>query len=133
MGRHSTYTQEMADEICRDIACGDSVRVACEKQGIAYKTFYVWLSEREDSQQQYMRARDTRADAHFESSSNLMDELKMGQVSPEQARIMLDEIKWKCAKQATKKYGDSTTIRGDKENPLAVAAIKIFDDIPKDS
>lgn len=102
----SKQTKELTDAICLDIACGDSVLAACKNHGVGEKTFYVWLAKDEKLQQDYARARECRADAHFESSATLMQELRQGIVTGEQARIMLDEIKWKCAKQSAKKYGD---------------------------
>ncbi len=117
------YTDELADAICLEIACGDGVNVACEKHKIDPRTFFRWLLENNDLRQKYMRARDNRADAHFESSKELMDDLKAGKITSDQARIMLDEIKWKCAKQAPKKYSDKYTVAGDPEAPLVTANI----------
>jgi len=117
------YTDELADAICLEIACGDGVNVACEKHKIDPRTFFRWLLENNDLRHKYMRARDNRADAHFESSKELMDDLKAGKITSDQARIMLDEIKWKCAKQAPKKYSDKYTVAGDPEAPLVTANI----------
>jgi hypothetical protein len=112
------YTDELADAICLEIACGDGVNVACEKHKIEPRTFFRWLLDNNDLRQKYMRARDNRADAHFEGSKELMDDLRTGRITSDQARIMLDEIKWKCAKQAPKKYSDKYTVAGDPESPL---------------
>jgi hypothetical protein len=132
MARLSEYTDEIGKAICKDIACGDTVEIACAKSDVGNRTFYTWLSENTELQQNYMRARETRADAHFESSAKLMEDLRNGVIQSDQARIMLDEIKWKCAKQSAKKYGDSQTIKGDKENPLQFVPIQIIDDVKAD-
>jgi hypothetical protein len=119
------YTDELADAICLEIACGDGVNVACEKHKIEPRTFFRWLLENNDLRQKYMRARDNRADAHFEGSKELMDDLRTGRITSDQARIMLDEIKWKCAKQAPKKYSDKYTVVGDPDSPPVQHSIKV--------
>lgn len=119
------YTDELADAICLEIACGDGVNVACEKHKIEPRTFFRWLLENNDLRQKYMRARDNRADAHFEGSKELMDDLRTGRITSDQARIMLDEIKWKCAKQAPKKYSDKYTVVGDLDSPPVQHSIKV--------
>ena len=117
------YTEELADAICFEIACGDGVHKACEKHNIDPRVFFAWLFKNKDLQHNYMRARESRSDAHFEGSEQLMAELKAGKITSDQARIMLDEIKWKCAKQAPKKYSDKYTVAGDPEAPLVTANI----------
>jgi hypothetical protein len=112
------YTEELAEAICMEIACGDGVEEACSKHDVGKRTFFAWLSQNKSLQQHYMRARDSRSDAHFESSKDIIDQLKSGSITSDQARIMLDEIKWKCAKQAPKKYSDKYTVAGDLESPL---------------
>ena len=41
------------------------------------------------------------------------------------ARELAQHYRWKASKRSPKRYGDSTTIKGDKENPLAIDAILI--------
>ncbi len=81
------YTDELADAICLEIACGDGVNKACEKHKIEPRTFFRWLLENNDLRQKYMRARDNRADAHFEGSKELMDDLRTGRITSDQARM----------------------------------------------
>lgn len=125
MAKETDYTEQLGKDICLEIASGDSVAVACSKHDVGERTFYTWLTKHEDLKQNYTRARDVRSDAHFESSAALMQDLRNGLIQSDQARIMLDEIKWKCAKQSPKKYGDSTQVKlADHEgNKLSFAGI----------
>ena len=119
------YTEELAEAICTEIACGDGVEEACIKHDVGKRTFFAWLSQNKGLQQLYMRARESRSDAHFESSKDIIDQLKNGSITSDQARIMLDEIKWKCAKQAPKKYSDKYTVVGDPDSPPVQHSIKV--------
>ena len=52
-----------------------------------------------------------------------MDKMERGEIDPITAKVKLDAIKWQCGKEKAKIYGDSTTIKGDKDNPLTVQAL----------
>jgi hypothetical protein len=105
------YTPELATAICLDIATGMSVAAASQNNGVTDRAFYLWLTKHEDLVQKYGRAREIRADARFESSTELMNELRHDVIDSNKARIMLDELKWKCGKENAKKYGDSQQIK----------------------
>jgi len=57
-----------------------------------------------------MRARESRADVRFESIDQIMDDLKAGIIDAQQARVMMDAIKWQCGKEKALVYGDSKTV-----------------------
>lgn len=105
------YTPEIGAAICLEIACGASVKKAAETLGFTERAFFIWLTKYPVLIQDYMRARSIRADTRFESSSELMQDLRDGKIDAQQARVMLDEIKWKCGKEDAKKYGDSTQLK----------------------
>lgn len=68
-----------------------------------------------------MRAREARADARFEQVDEIMRKLEGGEIDHNQARVMLDGVKWQTGKEAPKRYGDRLELAGDKENPLVIS------------
>ena len=110
---YAEYSEALADAICAEIATGSSVRPAAELHGVSERAFYLWLTKHDYLVQNYTRAREIRADARFESSADLMMDLRTDVIDAAKARIMLDEIKWKCGKESAKKYGDKLALGGD--------------------
>lgn len=84
---------------------GKSVRKACEAAGIAMKVFL----ERVDGEQ-YARARDAQADAHFYEMAELEEQCKSGDLDPQAFRALLDSRKWRLARMRPKVYGDSSRL-----------------------
>lgn len=123
----SEYSEELFVAICAEIACGDSVEVAAQKHDVSERAFYLWLTKYPEAVQNYARAREVRSDARFESSSKLMADLKLGEIDAQQARVMLDEIKWKCGKESSRKYGDKVdvTTAGESLNDPATTEARI--------
>jgi len=81
-----------------------SVATACE--GIcAPSAFFRYLTEDAALEEQYTRARATRADARFESIDGVMGALLKGQIDHATARVMVDTIKWQCGREKPKRYG----------------------------
>lgn len=115
------------EEICENIAMGDSVLQACEKAGISDKAFYKRLIRDDKAVELYMRARATRAHARHESVDAIKEELRLGLIDPNTARVLLDAVKWQSGKENAKVYGDSTILRGDKENPLDIGLAALLD------
>lgn len=133
------YSDEIADKICERIANGESVNSFAGTKGMpAQSTIYKWLIENKDFSEKYTRARETQAEVHLdeiiEIADNCTDDVekimtqhgedyRINQSAIARARLQIDARKWTMSKLAPKKYGDktSTTISGDKENPLAVA------------
>lgn len=109
--------------VCDKIVEGKSIQTACREMGIGTETFYIEMRENPDLQASYTHARSARADARFEKIDDIMDDMRAGEIDPVTAKVMLDAIKWQCSKEKAATYGDSTTIRGDKDNPIAVQAL----------
>lgn len=114
------YSEDLADKICESISTGLSVKKACIEHGVSERSFFIWLGKHDYIVQQYTRARAIRADARFESSEQIMDDLRAGIITPDVARILFDEVKWKTGKESAMVYGDSKVIRGDASNPLVL-------------
>ena len=120
------YDETIAAEVCANIATGESVFSACSLAGIGKDTFYKWLCEKAELQDKLARAREASADcqvdkalALFEKEPERID--KTGGIDSAYVGFISKEAdfrKWLASKYNAKLYGDSTTLKGDKDNPL---------------
>lgn len=140
MGRPTAFTPELGERVCMLIAEGASVAKVGRMQGMpSHRTIYRWLAtadavpagegEEGDTKksrpydafrQQYLRAREIRADSRFESVDSVIEDMRKGRIDANQARVQIDAIKWQVGKENAKRYGDAVTLRGDKDNPVQV-------------
>ncbi|HST44504.1 MAG TPA: hypothetical protein VLK29_04685 [Luteimonas sp.] len=137
MARPSSFNAETAERLCMLIAQGHSVAAACKEDGMPdQKTIFRWLATDDPDgtigfeafRQQYMRARELRADARFERLDEIMEEVREKKIDPTAARVMMDAIKWQAGKENAKRYGESMTLKGDKDSPLEVRHVKQMSD-----
>lgn len=127
MARSSSFTQEIADEICERIAAGESVRRICkENEGMpATSTVMKWLAENQAFSEQYARAREMQAEAIFDEIADIADNASndwMEHCDPDnpgyrlngehiqRSKLRVDARKWMLAKMLPKKYGDKQQI-----------------------
>ena len=96
--------------VLADIASGLSVRKACEAHGVKLSTFI----EHVDGEQ-YARARDLQADAHFEEMADLEEDCKRGDLDPHVFRAMMESRKWRLARMRPRKYGDRVEVENSGE------------------
>lgn len=135
MGRPSSYTPEIGDEICKRIADGKSLSGICaEEEMPSTTTVRKWLIEgaKESAEQRfkdflvnYTRAREEQADAIFdeclEIADNATDDLiflaesggegesakpALKHSAIARAKLQIDTRKWMAGKLRPKKYGD---------------------------
>lgn len=118
MGRHSEYTEEIAGKICDHVSKGKSlVDIGKMKDMPTRSTIYKWLNENKEFSDMYTRAREERADMYADEIIEIADNAKDYNL----ARVQIDARKWVASKLNGRKYGDSTTLRGDDKQPLEVA------------
>ena len=127
-GRKSEYTQEIADEICRKLADGESLRSVCRSEGMPPEsTVRLWaLDDREGFAAQYTRAREigyhSMADELLEIADDATNDWmeRNGEESEgwqlngehvQRSRIRLDTRKWMLSKVLPKVYGDKHEIQ----------------------
>ena len=126
-GAPSTYTSEIADKICLEIASGRSVKDICDNEdwSPAQSSVYKWLLRHDDFAEKYARARE----AQQEADVNQMREIAM-QATPENvavAKLQIDTIKWTASRLARKKYGDHQTFNHNGANNEGVKVRHEFD------
>lgn len=126
-GRPSTYTQEIADEICAVLAEGKSLRTVCRADHLpCVATVFNWFRSKEGFLEQYTRAKEESADALTEEMVDIADDGTndwMASHSDEEgalryqingehiqrSRLRIETRKWLSSKLKPKKYGDKIT------------------------
>lgn len=131
-GRPSTYTQELADNICEQLALGNSMRTVCAADDMpAMSTVFKWLRENEGFSEQYARAKQESADYMAEELLEIADDGTNDYIEKERAdgstytaldsehvqrsRLRVDTRKWLMSKMKPKKYGEKLDLTTDGE------------------
>lgn len=136
VGRPSTYTQELADKICEQLADGKSLRTVCAQEGMpVMSTVFKWMREHDEFSNQYAKAKEESSDAMAEDLLHIADTPVMGEIrtiKPDgtveikqdemlgHRRLQVDSRKWLMSKMKPKKYGDKIDMTSDGEK-LGVA------------
>lgn len=151
MGRPSSYTQDIADEICAGLAIGQSIRTVLIPDHLpSVATFFRWLRERDDLREQYTRAKQESADAMAEDILDIADDGTNDYMTIEKdgyerevlnhealqrSRLRVDTRKFLMAKMKPKVYGDKLDVTTDgKELPAPIfggASVKPVSDEDK--
>lgn len=118
------YSEEIADKICLRLSLGESMRQICESKGMPDRTTVLrWMDKSEEFATKCARARDEQADLMDDRILEVAEQVLRGEMEPDAARVGISALQWRASKLKPKKYGDSTTIKGDKDNPLTIQAL----------
>lgn len=118
-GRPSGFTQEIADELCDRISCGESLKSILREDGKpAESMVYRWLRENEAFREQYARAREEMAEADADTVGDIGHRVLAGELDPQAARVAIDALKWSAGKRNAKKYGDKVQLADADGNKL---------------
>jgi len=149
MGRPTTYTKEIADEICNRLSQGESLRsIVKDNHMPGQSTVYEWLFKKKDFAEQYTHAREEQADTHADAIVDIADEtpqtmpvydkegnlleIKLDSAYIQWQKNRIEARKWTAMKLKPKKYSDRITHSGDDENPVVVEnSVSIFGDLLK--
>lgn len=121
MSRPSSYTPELADEICDRLAEGESLRAICRDDGMPdRRTVLRWLEKDEAFAAKCARARELQADALEEGMAEVEQQTLSGQLDPKAANVVLSSRRWRAEKLAPKKYGNRQAVEltGANGGPL---------------
>lgn len=121
-GRPSSYTPKIADEICRRLAEGESLRSICEEKAMpSRESVRRWLLDNETFRGQYARAREDQADAYADDVVRIADL----ELDPNRARVRIDARKWAAGKLKPKVYGDKVVNEhsGPDGTPIETVAL----------
>lgn len=123
MARSTSFTPEIGDLICSEIADGKSLRAICAPEDRpALQTIFNWLRTQPLFLEQYARAKEDAADALAEDMLAIADDSEFDLVTRtnekgneyqvvdqdhiNRARLRVDTRKWIASKLKPKKYGD---------------------------
>lgn len=119
-GRPSSYTPEIAEEICDRIASGETLTALCREQSMpALRTVMGWLDKPEFAPR-YARAKYLRLEVMAEEIKQLADECREGVKTKvadgitetwtgdmvERSKLQIESRKWLLARLAATTYGD---------------------------
>lgn len=138
-GRPSSFTDEIADTICEQIAEGKSLRaVLRENENLpAASTVCRWLAQNESFRKQYARAREAQADALFDEILEIADDGRNDSYTDEdgrehtnqdviaRSRLRVDARKWMAGKLRPKVYGDKLEVAGPGPNGEHAAKVTV--------
>lgn len=128
MGVPSIYTAELADEICRRIASGESVRRICQSEDMPSEfCVYQWVNiDREGFAKKYAEARRAQAEKLADELLDIADDGTNDYVERarqdgstevvfdgehyQRSRLRVDTRKWYLSKVLPKVYGDKQEI-----------------------
>lgn len=142
MGRRTTYDEDVAAHICKEIAGGRTLRAICREdgeQGVPHwTTVYAWIDAHEDFALRLARARDVGADAIAQEALDIADtphegvietdkEGKNGPYTEVRRADMLDHRKLRIETRLKllavwnpKKYGQRLDIGNAGDEPFKV-------------
>ena len=111
MGRPSNYNEKLAEEFCRRIAMGRSMRSVCDDLDMPGSTTIVeWKLDNADFAARYARAMEDRGLSYGDQISDLVNKVLAGDYEVDRARLALDGLKWTAARLAPKQYGDKQSV-----------------------
>lgn len=128
MGRQTTYTEEIAEEICRRLANGEFLRVICREEGMpSWRTVYDWKDECPDFAARFARARAIGLDAIAEDSLVILEEKPERVATAFGDKVDSGYVAWQknraeqrlkiLAKWDPKRYGEKLAIGGAEDLP----------------
>lgn len=117
-GRPSSFTQEIADEICARVMESDyGLEQVCQEADMpCARTVFRWLAAHESFSQQYARAKE--AQGHVQADRGTRDALQATDAAL--GRLRYDARKWQASKLAAKVYGDKVALTGGGETDAPI-------------
>lgn len=123
MGRPTTYTPYIAEQICLRLMEGESLRTICKDESMPSRaSVNKWLIDNTEFSDQYARAREAQAEVLADEIICIADDATRDDVKDsgalERAKIRIDARKWYSSKVAPKKYGNHKSVewKGEVEN-----------------
>ncbi len=123
------FTPDLGEKISAALAAGQSIlAIARIEEMPPESTIRRWGRNPKWSSKEFVaeygRAREDNADHHFDRMQEIEKRLEKEELCPNSARVLLDSIKWRLAKQLPRSYGDRTAVEvtGRIERPISEEA-----------
>jgi hypothetical protein len=110
------YTREFADEVCRRLAEGASLREICRDHGVPESSVRQWVRDNRDNfSVRYQTARVLQVEAW----GDLIIEIgNRDDLDAQEKRVRIDSLKWLMSRIVPKKWGDRLLVAGDESSPV---------------
>jgi hypothetical protein len=96
-------TEELFVTICERVANGSSLLKLSKEEGMPSRDqMEYWIDVAEERRETYERARQTRAEYRVEMIDGIVAKLNNGTLDPNAARVMIDAIKWRRYRTASR-------------------------------
>lgn len=127
MGRLTTFTEEIAFEICDKVAQGAPIINVLDSDARypSFNTFCRWKqlsSELRDRYAQAMRDRSDRMDSEIQ---RYIDMCESGKLDAMTARVLIDTLKWRAAKLYPRQWGDNARLALTADEGSQVISVEI--------
>jgi len=129
-GRPSIYTEDMASEICRRLAGGESLRSICRSEGMPHiSTVLLWVvdGKHDKFSEQYVKAREAQGYFYADSMLDVASLVGQGELGAAEARVIMDAYKWTAERNASKAYGQRKAVEMDLSSKDGSMAPKPLD------
>jgi hypothetical protein len=105
--------------ICTHVASGESLASFAKARDFPYVTVLDWIEADKIRAENYARAKDARADLTFDELDDVSTQAVGAKTTVEVQglRLKSDNIKWKLARMAPKKYGEKVQVGGADDLP----------------
>ncbi len=128
VGRPSKYTQEIADELCSELAQGKSLRTVCKSPDMpSTVAVFSWFRTNEEFLNQYTRAKEESADALSDEMIDIADDAnndymenigkdgqsegyKLNGDHVRRSHLRIETRKWLASKLKPKRYGNNVSV-----------------------
>lgn len=130
MGRHTEFSEEMAEKFCEEIANGANIHKLCSREEYPTKTtIYLWFKQQPQFAAAYAHAREIRGEGRADEVEDIKTQLRSGEVDYNMARILIDAVKWQAGKECPKIYGDKIQqeVTGRDGAPFTVVVSSVLD------
>ena len=110
------YTRDFADEVCRRLAEGASLREVCRDHGMPESSVRQWVRDNRDNfSVRYQTARVLQVEAW----GDLIIEIgNRDDLDPQEKRVRIDFLKWLMSRIVPKKWGDRLLVAGEADSPI---------------
>lgn len=107
LGRPSTYTEEVGNEICRRIGNDEPLIKICAEEGMpARETVFSWLKLHDNFRASYENARKRQGHAVYDKLAQLEESVVDGTIDPQAANVVIRSRQWRAARMVPENYSD---------------------------
>ena len=128
-GRPSVYSEKVADEICKRLALGESLRRICMDDHLPERTtVWKWGNANPSFAQQLHEARLQQAESYFDELQDITDDVREDRDAIAKAKLRADVRKFSLARMNRAKYGDrqDLNIAGQAgSQPVQMASVRV--------